>query len=286
MRYAESHKILGSILIGACYTDLGYDAEKQSHYYDKPWQWDKIRDNQKWIVQFASTDDPYIPIDEPRHVHRSLGTEYHEYTDRGHFGWDVKRTEFIEIVDVLKMKLEVTKSKMQTFTIEFPRVGDELAIGPMHVRSWKESYVGPESGLTEKAVDDMVGYLATDTEYRKNTIIEALENPDKTLYRVVKNDDGKIVGFLHCSKSGTSNILEGIYILDEAKGKGIGGSLMKEFLTWSDETKPSYLDVFSFNKEAFGFYSKYGFVKTDKPTRFFKDKLPYVEMVRPAGNKG
>lgn len=105
MRYAENHKILGSVLISACYTDLDYEDEKQSHYYDEPWQWDKIKNNQKWIIQFASTDDPYIPIEEPRHVHESLGTEYYEYTDRGHFGWDVKRTEFPEIVDALIKKM-------------------------------------------------------------------------------------------------------------------------------------------------------------------------------------
>jgi len=105
MRYAEENKILGSILIGACYTDLGYETEKQSHYYDDPWDWDAIKNNQKWIIQFASTDDPYIPIEEFRHVHENLNTEYYEFTDKGHFGRDVGRVEFSELIDVLKKKL-------------------------------------------------------------------------------------------------------------------------------------------------------------------------------------
>ena len=33
MRYAEQHKIKGSVLIGACYTDLGDELEKQSGYW-------------------------------------------------------------------------------------------------------------------------------------------------------------------------------------------------------------------------------------------------------------
>ncbi len=104
MRYAEENKILGSILVGSCYTDLGYDTEKQSHYYDEPWKWDAIKNNQKWIIQFASTDDPYIPIEEQRYVHEKLNTEYYEYTDKGHFGRDVGRTEFPELIEILKKK--------------------------------------------------------------------------------------------------------------------------------------------------------------------------------------
>lgn len=85
MRYAEQHKILGSVLIGACYTDLGYASEQISRYYDKPWNWDAIKNNQSWIIQFASTDDPFIPIEEPRHIHAQLATDYYEFTDQGHF---------------------------------------------------------------------------------------------------------------------------------------------------------------------------------------------------------
>jgi predicted alpha/beta hydrolase family esterase len=105
MRLAETTKILGSVLIGACYTDLGDETERLSGYYNRPWDWQAIRDNQQWIVQFASTDDPYIPVAEARYVHEHLQTEYYEYTDQGHFGSDVHKTEFPEIINLLKKKL-------------------------------------------------------------------------------------------------------------------------------------------------------------------------------------
>ena len=76
MRFAETHKILGSILVGACYTDLGEESEKQSGYYDNPWNWKEIIKNQNWIIQFASTNDPFIPIEEARTIHKNLNTEY------------------------------------------------------------------------------------------------------------------------------------------------------------------------------------------------------------------
>lgn len=85
MRYAQTHDILGSVLIGAAHTDLGDANEKASGYFDQPWQWDAIREHQQWIIQFASTDDPYIPVDEQEFVRDNLHTQYHQFHKRGHF---------------------------------------------------------------------------------------------------------------------------------------------------------------------------------------------------------
>ncbi|MEK7550140.1 MAG: alpha/beta hydrolase [Patescibacteria group bacterium] len=104
MRYAETHKILGSVLIGACYTDLGDDIEKVSGYYDEPWQWDTIRKNQEWIVQFGSVDDPVIPIEESRFVSEKLNSEYTEFTDKKHFGWPDPMDTFPELLTSILQK--------------------------------------------------------------------------------------------------------------------------------------------------------------------------------------
>lgn len=85
LRYLESHKLLGAIIIGTNYTDMGETNEKESGYYDAPWQWEKIRSNAKWISQFSSVDDPFINIEEPRYIHEQLHSEYFEFKDRGHF---------------------------------------------------------------------------------------------------------------------------------------------------------------------------------------------------------
>jgi len=75
LRYAEKNKILGSVLVGAMYTDLGIESEIISGYYNRPWDWPAIRDNQQWIIQFASVDDPWIPIEEPRFINKQLDTQ-------------------------------------------------------------------------------------------------------------------------------------------------------------------------------------------------------------------
>jgi predicted alpha/beta hydrolase family esterase len=105
MRFAEANKLLGSILVGGYHTDLGIPTEKQSGYFDRPWDWNSIAQNQKWIIQFASQDDPWIPIEEARFVHKKLNTEYHEFSDQGHFGGDYKKMEFPELFEALKTKI-------------------------------------------------------------------------------------------------------------------------------------------------------------------------------------
>ena len=107
MRFAEENRILGSVLVGSYYTDLGDPEENESGYFDNPWQWEKIKNNQKWVIQFHSTDDPWISNEEAHMVNKMLDTELHEYHDRGHFGGDKKYLEFPELLDALKRKLNV-----------------------------------------------------------------------------------------------------------------------------------------------------------------------------------
>lgn len=101
MRYAETHQLLGSVLVGVCHSDLGDRLEAASGYYDRPWRWDRIRANQQWIGIFNSTDDPHIPIAEPRLVAAQVRASYFEFDDRGHFTDSV----FPELIEFVRRKL-------------------------------------------------------------------------------------------------------------------------------------------------------------------------------------
>jgi len=106
LKYAEAHKIGASILVGIYYTDLGYEDERTSGYFDTPWKWDSIKDNQEWTAIFASTDDPYIPIDEPRFIREQLDSTYFEFGDQGHFGGETHpKLEFPELLQFITDKL-------------------------------------------------------------------------------------------------------------------------------------------------------------------------------------
>ena len=99
MRYTENHNIFGSVLIAPCYTDLMLESEEASGYYNTPWNWDDIKKNQKWIIQFSSINDNFIPIEESRFIHENLGTEYYEL-NQGHF----VGSTLPELIEVIKNK--------------------------------------------------------------------------------------------------------------------------------------------------------------------------------------
>lgn len=110
LRFLEENKCKLAIIVGSYYTDLDDELEKKSNYFDDPWQWKKIKNNAEKIVIFSSIDDPYIPISEPRFIKEKTGAEYHEYVDEGHFGSDMNKKEFPEIILVVKKTIEALNS--------------------------------------------------------------------------------------------------------------------------------------------------------------------------------
>ena len=80
VRFAETNKVAGIILVGA-YTsggftshhqnsftlhraDLGDSTEAESGYFADEWRWEEAKKNCGFIVQFGSTDDPFLPWTE------------------------------------------------------------------------------------------------------------------------------------------------------------------------------------------------------------------------------
>ncbi|MGE0363393.1 MAG: RBBP9/YdeN family alpha/beta hydrolase [Vicinamibacterales bacterium] len=102
LRYAETHRLRGSVLVSVCHTDLGDPFERASGYYEQPWDWAAIRAHQGWVGIFHSTDDPHIPVAEPRFIAARLGASYFELEGRGHFA-DAR--PFPELVQFVRRKL-------------------------------------------------------------------------------------------------------------------------------------------------------------------------------------
>lgn len=98
MKYAENHRIKGSVLVATYHSDLGIQSEKDAEYFDAPWNWDMIKKNQEFIIQFFSIDDPHIPVAESRFVHEQLGSDYHELDGQGHF---YPQDTFPELIEAL-----------------------------------------------------------------------------------------------------------------------------------------------------------------------------------------
>jgi len=85
MRYAETHKIKGSVLISPSYTDLDDDLEKQSGWYKTPWDWEAIKKNQEQIALFYADNDPFIPQAEFETIAEKLQPKVVKIPGAGHF---------------------------------------------------------------------------------------------------------------------------------------------------------------------------------------------------------
>lgn len=98
MRYAEQYKIRGSALVSPSYTDLGDAMEKKSGYFNKTWNWKKIKANQKKIALVHADNDPYIPAEQFEFIARQL-KPYELIVPGGkHF---IEFNEFPQILDYL-----------------------------------------------------------------------------------------------------------------------------------------------------------------------------------------
>lgn len=98
MRFAENNSLRGSILISPSYSDLHDELEKQSGYFNKPWNWNSIKSNQKKIALFYGNDDPYIPQEEFKHISEQLKPTRFKIPGGKHF---IEQEAFPELIDYI-----------------------------------------------------------------------------------------------------------------------------------------------------------------------------------------
>jgi predicted alpha/beta hydrolase family esterase len=122
MRFLEEAPMGAAILVGAYTSDLGIDSEIASGYFEGPWLWRAQRGNcRRQIVQFGSTDDPFLPVEEQDEVARELSAKYFRFSDRGHF-MTSRVPELVEAA--LTLIDEPCTTDVAAVTIEMPPSDD------------------------------------------------------------------------------------------------------------------------------------------------------------------
>ncbi|GHB11412.1 GNAT family N-acetyltransferase [Streptomyces termitum] len=166
------------------------------------------------------------------------------------------------------------------YTIEAARPGDSAWLGPLLLRAWLQTYPSPEAGIDEEWIHEQRGSAATaEGAIRwREFIEEANRRPDLLFCRVVRSGT-EPVGLL-CGRRGPTVALGPMYLLDHAQGRGIGGRMMTEFLTWAGTARIS-LWVTDYNESAIRFYRRYGFESTGE-RELWRGKLPNLRMAREA----
>ena len=72
LRIAEKSQIHAVIAVSMTDNDLGDSGERESGWYNAPWEYENMRKNVSNLIVFASDDDPFIPLATQRRVGECL----------------------------------------------------------------------------------------------------------------------------------------------------------------------------------------------------------------------
>lgn len=72
LRVAEKHRLAGLVLVAAYGSDLGDELERKSGYFDRPFEWERIRTNSAFIAQIAGRRDSLVPFAAQAEVAEAL----------------------------------------------------------------------------------------------------------------------------------------------------------------------------------------------------------------------
>ncbi|MGI8636910.1 MAG: GNAT family N-acetyltransferase [Segetibacter sp.] len=172
------------------------------------------------------------------------------------------------------------------FIIEKAALEDVDPIGEAQLQSWRETYPNEELGITKEWIEEQVGFLTekAGNDFRRKTIVEAMQPTSPTLYLVVKDKNGSVYGFLHVTRKEVDACFDAIYLTKDVQGTGIAQELMQKALDFIGDL-PIELEVASYNKRAIAFYESYDFKIIERKKEFHKGKIPLVAMMRELKNE-
>ena len=173
------------------------------------------------------------------------------------------------------------KLTSQQLAIETATEADVSGIGRAHFQSMLETYPNPGAGVDEAWIHQNLAYTMSPQGdgFRRQTVHQAETDPGHTLYLVVRNIQGQVVGFFHSTRSEHRAKIEAIYLTREARGTGTADELMRRGLEFAGD-RPISLEVLDYNQRAIRLYERYGFAIVPDSLRLEKEKLPLITMQR------
>jgi GNAT superfamily N-acetyltransferase len=157
----------------------------------------------------------------------------------------------------------------------------------MRLQSWLDTYVNEAAGVTYE-------WVAGRNEVQRSTAKQASRVKRFTTGKqngtfnawVAKDQNGTIIGAStpFVEKEGRQR-LGSLYVDKEWNGRGVGSALIQKAINWLDPSKPIYLEVVSYNKNAQRFYAKWGFEKIPDTDAVFEELIPEFTMIRKAQNE-
>lgn len=104
LRLMEEHKTAGCILVSAYDNDLGDKLERGSGYFSRPFDYEKMKANTPFVIQWHSRNDHLVPVECAARVAAGLSSPNNRYIEEqrnGHY----QHEQYPAFIDVLKETL-------------------------------------------------------------------------------------------------------------------------------------------------------------------------------------
>lgn len=174
---------------------------------------------------------------------------------------------------------------MPTITNASP--DDVMDIIAMQRQSWLDTYPNDAAGVSREWVQTRVdSWTDLDRLARRISKIKQAQDDPDLLYRVAKDDTGKVVGVSIAVRDEDTQTVGTIHVEKKYYGTGLARRLMDEIIAWADETRPLELEVASYNERAKAFYKKYGFKEVEGSEGLYNDVIPVITMIREGRHHG
>lgn len=176
-------------------------------------------------------------------------------------------------------------AQLSGLVIEKPTLDDVEGYRRVQARGWLDAYPNEEAGVSLEWVKQRTESWLTpkELELSRERVRAMLEDSEHQFLYVAKVKD-QPVGMVCASKIDGNQRLEAIYIDKEYQGTGLAQELLDRGLANLNPKKPITLEVIAYNKRAQRFYQKNGFEIVPGSDHLYKDVMPSVVMVRPAGD--
>lgn len=161
---------------------------------------------------------------------------------------------------------ESDESEEENFGIEIvpSTFADTRGIYQVQYEASKQTYPNAELAVTVDDVEDWFKDELSEEHLMKEE--ERIKNlpEDQNKQSFVAKNEGKVIGFCNVSKNENRNQIEGIYILPEFQGAGLGKKFWNEAKNFFDTKKDTRVMVTPYNIQAIEFYRSLGFELTGK----------------------
>jgi RimJ/RimL family protein N-acetyltransferase len=168
------------------------------------------------------------------------------------------------------------------FIIEAMQPEDIEEATAMRLRSWLDTYVNEEAGVTREWIESR-NYWQQSPERQASRRERFLKGVNDGTFAawIARDAEGKIIGSTTPSvdPDGTQHV-GALYVDKGWHGTSVGAALMQKVIDWADPTRPLVLGVATYNERARAFYAKWGFVEVPGSETLFDGTIPEIKMIR------